>query len=200
MEAAVQHLRACDPVMAAVIARVGPYSRKPLPATFETLARSIVFQQLNGKAAGTFYGRLVEAAGAPLTPQGILRLRLPTLRKAGLSGRKASYIRDLAKRTHAGEVRFEELPALADEEVIAALTQVKGIGVWTAQMFLMFALERPDVLPTADYGIRSAMQKAYRLRKLPLPRRMEQLAQPWRPHRTVACWYLWRSLDTVVET
>jgi DNA-3-methyladenine glycosylase II len=199
MEAALTHLRQCDPVLAALMERIGPYpADAPPPADFSSLARSIVFQQLNGKAASTIYSRLVDAAGEPLTPAGVLRLRTPTLRKVGLSAQKAAYIRDLARRTHAGELVFERLPALPDEEVIATLTQVKGIGEWTAQMFLMFALQRPDVLPCGDYGIRAAMQKAYRLRKLPAPPRMEQLARPWRPWRTYACWYLWRSLDVTL--
>ena len=195
MQEAVAHLRAADPVLATIIDRVGPFEMLHADPTFESLARSIVFQQLNGQAASTIFARLQQRAGSPLTPQGILRLRSATLRKVGLSQQKASYIRDLAQRTAAGELDFAQLPSLPDADVIALLTQIKGVGVWTAQMFLMFSLERPDILPTLDFGIRSAMMKHYRLRKFPKPPRMEQIARPWRPYRTVACWYLWRSLD-----
>src|SRR5205085_10922733 len=111
------------------------------------------------------------------------------------SRQKLSYLRDLAARTIAGEIDFARMPQCTDAEVIEHLTRVKGIGVWTAQMFLIFALGRPDVLPTADYGIRAAMKKAYRLRQMPKPKRMEQVAKRWRPYCSVACWYLWRSLD-----
>jgi DNA-3-methyladenine glycosylase II len=195
MQEAIAHLRAADPVLAAIIDHMGPFEmRRPEP-TFESLARSIVFQQLNGKAASTIFARLQDRAGAPLTPAGILKLRAATLRKVGLSQQKASYVRDLAQRTAAGDLDFAQLPSLPDADIIALLTQIKGVGVWTAQMFLMFSLERPDILPTLDFGIRSAMMKHYRLRKLPKPPRMEQIARPWRPWRTIACWYLWRSLD-----
>jgi DNA-3-methyladenine glycosylase II len=119
------------------------------------------------------------------------------MRGIGLSRQKLTYIRDLASRTRCGEVDFTALPAASDEEVIFALTQVKGIGVWTAQMFLIFALARPDVLPTGDLGVRKAMQNAYGLPELPKPSTMEELAAPWRPYCSVACWYLWRSLDGI---
>lgn len=187
--------------MASIIEGVGACRLKRSgEVSFHSLARSIVFQQLNGKAAGTIFDRLTAAAKAdPLTPQAILKLRAPTMRKAGLSAQKLSYIRDLAARTHAGEVRFEGLGEMADEAIIEHLTQVKGIGVWTVQMQLMFALGRQDVLPTADYGIRAAMKKAYGLADLPKPVEMERIAEPWRPYRTVACWYLWRSLDGPAE-
>jgi len=193
---AVDHLKRSDPVLAALIDRVGPPAISYREATFETLARAIVFQQLNGKAARTIWQRLVDAAGGePLTPEAIRRLRLPTLRRAGLSRQKATYVRDLARHTADGTLDFATLPAMSDEEVIAALTQVKGVGVWSAHMFLIFALGRHDVLPVGDYGIRSAIKKLYRKRKLPSPRDMERLARNWRPYCSVACWYLWRSQD-----
>jgi DNA-3-methyladenine glycosylase II len=191
---ALDHLRAADPVMGSLIDRAGPYAISYHRPVFETLVRSIVFQQLNGRAAATIYGRLNDACGR-VTPESLLALRLPRLRKIGLSQQKASYVRDLARRTRDGEVNFRKLPALGDDEVIAHLTPVKGVGVWTVQMFLIFALRRPDVLPTADYGIRVAMQRAYGLEELPKPASMERIAAPWRPWRSVACWYLWRSLD-----
>jgi len=197
LQHAIQHLRNCDPVLDAIIERVGPFTPRDAAPTFEALARSIVFQQLNGRAALTIWNRLAEKAGSPVTPQGILKLRTPTLRKIGLSQQKASYIRDLAKRTASGELNFAALPALSDEEVIATLTQVKGIGEWTAHMFLIFALRRLNVLPTGDYGVRAAMKKAYRMRDLPSPKRMQKIAKVWHPYCSVAAWYLWRSLDVV---
>jgi DNA-3-methyladenine glycosylase II len=195
VEDAIRHLAGNDPVLAAIIERVGPYRMTYREPVFESLVRSIVFQQLNGRAAATIFNRLAEAAGSPLTPEGILKLRAPTLRRVGLSAQKAAYIRDLARRTAAGELDFTNISELADENVIDMLTQVKGVGVWTAHMFLIFALRRPNILPTGDYGVRAAMKKAYRLRGLPTPERMEQMAKKWHPYCSVACWYLWRSLE-----
>src|SRR5882724_1635220 len=200
MRKAVNHLRTACPVMAGVIGKVGPCRMTFREADFHSLARSIVFQQLNGKAAATIFGRLTAAAKAdPLTPESTLKVRLPKLRAAGLSARKASYVRDLAARTRSGEVDFARLPSLDDAAVIEHLTQVKGVGIWTAQMILIFALKRADVLPTADFGIRAAMKRAYDLPDLPKPAQMETIAAPWRPYRSVACWYLWRSLDGPAE-
>jgi DNA-3-methyladenine glycosylase II len=200
VKTALAHLRKSDPLLAAVIERVGPYAIRYHQPVFETLVRSIVFQQLNGKAAATIYGRLEQACGAAgVTPERILRIRPDKLRAIGLSQQKSSYIRDLAMRTRQREIDFASLDGLPDHEVISALTVVKGVGVWTAQMFLMFALKRPDVLPTADYGIRAAMQKLYNLPALPKPAEMERIAQPWSPWTSVACWYLWRSMDGQVE-
>src|SRR5512146_2997959 len=144
---ATAHLKSCDPVLAAIIDRVGPLSIPTRPATFWALARSIVFQQLNGKAAATIFDRLEKAAGGELTPASLLALTDEQLRAVGLSKQKASYIRDLAQKTHSGELDFAALPAMTDEEIIERLTSIKGIGVWTAQMFLMFALRRPNVMP-----------------------------------------------------
>lgn len=163
--------------------------------TFETLVRSIVYQQLSGKVASVIFGRLVAAAGGKLTPASILKLRPARMRSVGLSAQKTAYIRDLARHTRNGHVVFEDLPALSDQQVIEQLTTVKGIGVWTAHMFLIFALQRPDVLPTGDLGIRSAIRKAYGLADLPKPAEIETLAKPWRPYCSVASWYLWRSLE-----
>ena len=165
--------------------------------TFEALVRSIVFQQLNGKAARSIFDRLVAAAGNTITPESILKLSTRQMRAVGLSKQKLSYIRDLAERTHSGEVDFTALASLSDEEVIAALTKVKGIGEWTAHMFLIFALQRPNVLPTGDYGVRAAIKRAYRKRKLPTPAAMEKLAKGWHPYCSVAAWYLWRSVDEI---
>jgi len=196
MRKAINHLKSADPVIAALLDRIGPYRIQYREPVFETLVRSIVFQQLNGRAALTIFQRFADACGnGGVTPQTVLKMRIPRMRSAGLSPQKATYIRDLARRTHKGEIDFEALPALPDEEILARLLPVKGVGVWTVQMFLIFALRRRDVLPTADLGIRAAMQRAYQLPALPKPPEMEQLAAAWRPFRTIACWYLWRSLD-----
>ena len=165
------------------------------PAEFSSLAEAIVYQQLNGKAAVTIFKRFTDLAGEPLTPAAILELTDEQMRAVGLSKQKSSYLKDLAAKTAAGTLDFSRLHELPDEEVIQHLTQVKGVGVWTAHMFLMFSLRRPDVLPTGDYGVQMAMKKHYRKRKLPKPKDMEKIARAWTPYRSVACWYLWRSLD-----
>jgi DNA-3-methyladenine glycosylase II len=194
MKKAMLHLSGCDPTLAAMIHRIGPCRLTYREPDFESLVRSIVYQQLSTKAAATIFGRIAAATG-DITPARILAHTPEALRSLGLSTQKASYVRDLAEKTQSGQVRFQDLPSLDDQAVIAHLTQVKGVGVWSAQMFLMFALRRPDVLPTGDLGIRQAMQRAYRMRQPPKPDRMERVARPWRPHATIACWYLWRSLD-----
>jgi len=196
MHTAIRHLKTQDPVLGALIDRAGPYRIEFREPSFETLVRSIVFQQLSGKVARVIYGRLAGALpGGAITPQGILQLRPDRMRRLGLSRQKTVYIRDLARQTVRGNIVFDTLPEMADHEVIEHLTAVKGIGVWTAQMFLIFALRRDNVLPTGDLGIRSAIRKAYRLAELPKPGEIENLARGWHPYCSVACWYLWRSLD-----
>ena len=196
MKKAISHLKRADPVLAEIIDRVGPYAIQYNEPVFHTLVRSITYQQLSGKAAGTIFGRLKDAAKAdPLTPESILKLRPTRMRTLGLSGQKTEYIRTLARMTRDGEVSFEGLAELDDAAVVEHLTRVKGVGVWTVHMFLLFALRRPDVLPTGDLGIRAAMKKAYGLEELPKPAEMEKLAASWRPYCSVATWYLWRSLD-----
>jgi DNA-3-methyladenine glycosylase II len=195
MKQAIHHLRTSDPVLSDIIERVGDYGIQFRNPDFETLVKSIVFQQLSGRVASVIFGRLSAAVKDVVTPETILKLRPSRMRSLGLSTQKTAYIRDLARHTRAGTVVFEELAALPDEEVIQRLTQVKGIGVWTAHMFLIFALQRADVLPTGDLGIRNAMRKAYNLETLPTPDEMEQMARAWRPYCSVASWYLWRSLE-----
>lgn len=195
MKRAVNHLKKSDAVLASVIARVGPCQVAYREPTFEALARSIVFQQLSTKAARTIYGRLEEAAGGKLTPEAIQNLSLGEMRRCGLSKQKIGYIRDLAEHAVSGRVDFGKLPAMSDEEVIVALTDIKGVGVWTAHMFLIFALRRPNVLPVGDLGVRTAIQRLYGKRKLPTPAQMEKLAQSWHPYCSFAAWYLWRSLE-----
>jgi DNA-3-methyladenine glycosylase II len=196
MKKAIHHLKSADPVMGAIIERVGKYKIEYREPIFQTLVRSIVYQQLHGKAASTIFGRLKDAAKAdPLTPESILKLRPARMRSLGLSGQKMTYIRELARLTRAGEVDFDRCVTLEDLDVIEHLTRVKGVGVWTVQMFLIFALRRPDVLPTGDLGVRAAIKKAYGLAELPKPDEMEKIAAAWRPYCSVASWYLWRSLD-----
>ena len=195
MRKAVVHLKKSDPVLRAIIERVGPCRMEFGPPEFHSLAEAIIYQQLNGKAAVTIFKRFAALAGEPLTPEGILKLTPEQMRAVGLSKQKSSYLFDMAERAQRGELDFTKLPNLSDEEVIKHLTQVKGVGVWTAHMFLMFTLRRPDVLPTGDYGVQAAIKKHYRKRKWPKPKDMEKIARPWSPYRSVACWYLWRSLD-----
>ncbi len=195
MRKAILHLKKSDPVLAEIIERVGPYKMNYDEPAFHSLAEAIVYQQLHGKAAATIFKRLTDLAGGRLSPENILKLSEEQMRAAGLSKQKLAYLRDLAAKTHSGELDFGRLPELPDAEVIRHLTQVKGIGVWTAHMFLMFSLRRPDVLPTGDLGIQMAIRKHYRKRKLPKPAQMEKIAKCWVPYRSVACWYLWRSLD-----
>jgi DNA-3-methyladenine glycosylase II len=168
---------------------------------FDAIARSIVFQQLSGKAAGTIHERFEGLFGGrtPL-PHELVATPDEHLRSAGLSRGKTAYLKDLASRVVSGELPVETLHDLSDEEVIAALTRVKGIGRWTAQMFLMFRLGRPDVLPDLDLGIQKGIQQAYRLRKLPSPEKVKKVGAKWAPYRTIASWYLWRLLDTPKPT
>jgi DNA-3-methyladenine glycosylase II len=195
MRKAVNHLKKSDPILRAIIERVGPCRMEFGVPEFVSVAEAIVYQQLNGKAAATIFERFAALAGKPLTPQGILKLTGTELRGVGLSKQKSSYLKDLATKTAEGLLDFGKLGDLPDDEVIQHLTQVKGIGVWTAHMFLMFSLRRPNVLPTGDYGIQMAMKKHYKKRKLPKPKDMEKIARAWDPYRSVACWYMWRSLD-----
>jgi DNA-3-methyladenine glycosylase II len=195
MRKAVNHLKKSDPILRAIIERVGPCRMEFGVPEFVSVAEAIVYQQLNGKAAATIFERFAALAGKPLTPQGILKLTDAELRGAGLSKQKSSYLKDLATKTAEGLLDFGKLGDLPDDEVIQHLTQVKGIGVWTAHMFLMFSLRRPNVLPTGDYGIQMAMKKHYKKRKLPKPKDMEKIARAWDPYRSLACWYMWRSLD-----
>lgn len=195
MRKAINHLKKSDPILAAIIEQVGPCRMEFGEPTFHSLAEAILYQQLNGKAAVTIFKRFTDLVGDPLTPAGILKLTDAQMRGVGLSKQKTSYLRDLSERTKAGLVAFERLPELSEEEVIQHLTQVKGVGVWTAHMFLMFTLRRPDILPTGDYGVQAAIKKHYNKRKWPKPAVMEKIAQPWAPYRSIACWYLWKSLD-----
>ena len=195
---AVAHLKKVDPVMARLIDTVGTckLTLRDQGSHFDAIARSIVFQQLSGKAASTIHGRFEGLYGgrSPL-PAELTVTSDERLRGAGLSRGKSAYLKDLAARVVSGDLPVETLHELTDDEIIAALTRVKGIGRWTAQMFLMFRLGRPDVLPDLDLGIQKGIQKAYRLRKTPSPERVKKIGAKWAPYRTIASWYLWRLLD-----
>ena len=194
---ALTHLRA-DPALARIIAQVGRCRFAPTTdgTHFDALVRSIIYQQLSGKAAATIHGRVQAIfGGRPPTPAELAATPDEALRAAGLSRQKLGYLKDLAARVHSGAVPLDHLDGLPDDEIIEALVQVKGIGRWTAQMFLMFRLGRPDVLPELDLGIQKGIQRAYRLRSLPKPERVRKIGAKWAPYSTVACWYLWRSLD-----
>ena len=198
---AVDHLIGADPVMGALVEAHGPLDedarRRGRPTeAYGALLRAIVGQQLSTKAARTIYGRLAALFGdrAP-SPHELLTVDEEKLRGVGLSRAKAGYLRSLAEHVIAGELELDRLTELPDDEVAAQLTAVKGLGQWTADMFLIFHLRRPDVLPVGDLGIRRAVQLAYGLEGLPAPAELTALAEPWRPHRSLACLYLWRSLD-----
>jgi DNA-3-methyladenine glycosylase II len=192
-----------DPVLAAVIRQFGPCGLAAAQRTdhFSALARAIVGQQLSTKAAATIYSRLVALMpDGILTPHALAALSDEQLRAAGMSRQKTASLRDLAHKVLSGVVDLDALPDKADEDVIAALVQVRGIGRWSAEMFLIFRLHRPDVLPVDDLGIVNAVQRVYKLRKRPTADRLRKLGEAWRPYRSVASWYLWRSLDNVPVT
>jgi DNA-3-methyladenine glycosylase II len=187
-----------DAKLAAVIRRYSTRSMLETPALepFPALVRTITSQQISTKAAATIHGRLVGLmpGGAP-TPDGIVSLTDEQLRQAGLSRQKIAYLRDLAAKAASGELPLHSIHELSDEAVIEVITKVKGLGRWSAEMFLMFRLRRPDVLPVDDLGIVTAIMRLYGLRKKPKADRIRTIAEPWRPYRSVACWYLWRSLE-----
>jgi len=202
---AMEHLRAADPVMEAIVERVGPLdpearTRGRPGDSYGALVRSITGQQLSVKAARTIYLRVADLYGGRTpTPEELIATDPEDLRAAGLSYAKAAYLRDLAERVEDGRLELERFPELDDATVSAELTAIKGVGQWTADMFMMFHLGRPDVLPVGDLGIRNAARLEYGLRKLPSPDRLRRLARAWRPHRTLACVYLWESLDNAPD-
>ncbi len=216
-EAALAHLRAVDPIMARLIASGGPFAmRQEKGDPFRSLARAIVYQQLSGKAAGTIFGRFLalfetgsgfdpdlrrtDPSWSPLTqpfpePMAVLALEDEQMRAVGLSRQKVAALRSLAEHFAAGELSVELFDDWDDEEIIVHLTRVRGIGRWTAEMFLMFDLHRPDVLPVNDVGINRAIMRQYGLEAMPKPDKVQRVGEAWRPWATVACWYLWRSED-----
>jgi len=201
--AAVRRLREADPVLAGVIDRVGPIPSRRRPGRpgpgehYAGLVRTIVGQQLSTKAADSIWNRVVtHFGGRPPTPEEVLAADPEELRAAGgLSRAKVGYLRSLAEHVLDGSLELDRLSELDDETVLAELVAVKGLGEWSAHMYLMFMLERPDVLAPGDLGIRKAIQLAYGLDALPSPAQVTEIGEAWRPHRTLACRYLWRSLD-----
>lgn len=194
---ALAHLREADPILRKVIEQVGPCRLKPMTegSHFEFIARSIIYQQLSGKAAATIHGRVQALCGGSLSADPLSTLSDESLRGAGLSRQKLGYLRDLAARANAGTLDTRHFPDLPDEEITRQMVAVKGVGVWTAQMFLIFRLGRPDVLPVLDLGVRKGVQRAYRLRKLPDAKRIEKIARAWAPFRSIGSWYMWRVLE-----
>lgn len=204
MNSAAKQLAAADPTMAALIERLGAIdletrlrrrSEERPPDAYGALLRAIVGQQLSTKAARTIYGRILDLfKGSTPSPEQLLEADETALRGAGLSGRKVEYVRDLASHVLAGELELDRLDDLSDEEVIEEIVAVRGLGIWTAEMFLLFHLERPDVLSGGDLGIRKAVQVEYGLDQMPTPMRVLEIGEPWRPHRSLASLYLWESL------
>lgn len=192
---AITHLRRSDPVMRSLIGRVGPFRMRTDRNRFRMIAYSIISQQLSVKAAGTIRARLLALAGDGLAPERILKLKLDELRGVGLSRNKAAFLHDLCAATCDGRLSLSTIGRKDDEAVIAELTQVKGVGRWTAQMFLMFSLGRPDVLPVGDLGLRAAMCNLYGLAELPDEATAHEIGAKWRPFATAASWYCWRSLE-----
>lgn len=199
LKAAVRHLKKADPVLAAIIGRVGPcrWEIAPTPGLFEALLESIVYQQLHGKAASTIHGRVLDLFPRRTPePAGLAKISDDALRAAGLSRAKLAAIRDLAAKALSGALpSIEETLELLDDELVARLSAVRGVGPWTVHMLLIFRLGRPDVLPTGDFAIRRAFQLGWRKLREPKPAEIERHAIKWRPWRSVASWYLWRSLE-----
>jgi len=195
--AALQHLRRVDPVLARIIGQVGPFRAAHRPERFQALVRAIIFQQLAGRAAQAIYNRFVKATGGSRfpTPRQVLAASDDDLRGAGLSRGKMAYIRDLAAKVAGGEINFRRFAKIDDEEIIEELTRVKGIGRWTAEMFLIFNLSRPDVLPLDDLGLIRAISINYFSGEPVTRSEAREVAANWEPWRTVATWYMWRSLD-----
>jgi DNA-3-methyladenine glycosylase II len=196
---AIAHLSAADPVLGEWIAKSGPCSLtvERTGTHFAAVARSIVYQQVSGKAAGTIHARFEDLfGGRSPEPAELLKVKQPVLRKVGLSERKAEYLLGLAKDVKTGRVPLEFVDEMPDHEVIQTLTAVRGVGEWTAQMFLMFRLGRPDVLPTLDLAVQTAVKRLYKLRAHPKPDRVAKIGAKWAPYRTVASWYLWKLVDT----
>ncbi len=198
---AYKHLRDHDPILARLLDEHGPYKPRPAGDPYAALVRTIVYQQLAGAAAAAIHGRLLalygtDPEGRAPEPEELLATNDIDLRAVGLSGPKIGYLRDLAGHVSEGRLDFAGIDDLSDAEVMARLTAVKGIGEWSAHMFLMFQLGRPNILPVGDLGVRKGMQAAYGLRKLPSPRRMHEIGRKWAPYRSVGSWYMWRAVET----
>ena len=200
-EAAVAHLRGADATVAGVIESVGPLTLEPREGTFRMLSRAIFFQQLAGPAARAIMGRVLAALDADedrwYAPERLLEASDEQLRAAGLSRQKMAYLRDLADKFASGALREDGFHELDDEEVIHRVSAVKGIGRWTGEMFLIFTLGRPDVLPVGDLGVRNGMRLAYGLAETPSPAKAREIGAPWAPYRSVGSWYMWRAVEGI---
>jgi DNA-3-methyladenine glycosylase II len=193
---AIQYLCKVDSNLEKIIKIVGKYSINIRNDPFQSLVESIIYQQLAGRAANAIYNRFINYYNnKQITPARILNSPNDNLKKVGLSNRKIDYLKDLASHVYDGRINLEELPKMNDEEIINKLVNVKGIGRWTSEMFLIFSLGRQDILPVTDLGVRKAIQKVYSLSELPKPNIMMEIAKPWRPYRSIATWYLWKSLS-----
>jgi DNA-3-methyladenine glycosylase II len=200
-EEAAAHLSSVDPVVGGLIDRHGPYAPRLSPDPYARLVTAILFQQLAGNAARAIMRKWLALYGSEErvpSPEEILETTEEQFRAAGVSKQKASYFRDLALHISEGRLDFERIEEQSDDEVIAKLTAVKGIGVWTAHMFLMFHLARPDVLPIGDLGVRNGMRAAYGLEATPTPKQAAEIGERWRPYRSVGSWYMWRAAETVL--
>ena len=196
IRAARLHLQKSDPVMKKIIKDVGPFKQTVIRDRFVALVRSIVSQQISTAAARTIQQRLFDAvAPCKVEPTAILQFSVDQLRELGISKQKATYMLDLAEKVADGTVDLKNMGRKSDGQVIESLTQIKGVGVWTAQMFLMFSLARLDVFPDGDLGIQNGIEKNYSIRGDLTKQKMQKIAQPWKPYSTIASWYLWRSLD-----
>jgi DNA-3-methyladenine glycosylase II len=196
-----RHLSRRDLILKKLISTVGPCTLQPHPDGFVALVRSIISQQISTKAARAIAGRLEQALGRQgITPKAVLKLSDERMRGAGLSASKVKSLRDLAEKVQEGLVPLTSLHRLEDEQVIETLIPVRGIGRWTAEMYLIFSLGRLDVLPVDDLGLRSGIQKQYGFKKLPVKKEIVELAEPWRPYRTIGTWYIWRSLGNVPQS
>jgi len=197
--AAYRHLREADPVVGALIEAHGPYRPRPAMDHYESLLRTILFQQLNGVAAAAIRDRwLTLYGGSYPTPTELLATTDEAFRASGVSRQKAGYMRDVAQHVLAGTLDLERLDALPDNEVVAQITAVKGLGEWSAHMFLMFQLGRPDVMPVGDFGVRNGMRVAYGLPEMPSPGEAREIGARWAPYRSVGSWYMWRAVDTTL--
>ncbi|MEX2373467.1 MAG: DNA-3-methyladenine glycosylase 2 family protein [Dehalococcoidia bacterium] len=204
--AAYRHLRQADPVVAMLIEEHGPYRPRPAMDHYESLLRTIMFQQLSGKAASTIQGRWMalyapgSGGGARYpTPTELLATTDEAFRATGVSRQKAGYMRDIAERLLAGALVFDGIEDRTDEEIVQQITAVKGLGEWSAHMFLMFQLGRPDVMPVGDFGVRNGMRIAYGLDEMPSPARAREIGAPWAPYRSVGSWYMWRAVEGIAE-
>jgi DNA-3-methyladenine glycosylase II len=196
-----RHLARRDPRLKQLTNKVGPCTLRPEAAGFVVLVRAVVAQLISTPAARTIFARLEAAVGAAgVTPSGILALDEQRLRDQGLSGAKARGIRDLAQRASDGRLPIDELPRMSDDEAMARLTEVSGIGAWTAQMYLIFSLGRTDVLPVGDFGLRDGVRLLYGLEELPGKKKLTEIAEPWRPYRSIGTWYLWRGRGFVPQS